>query len=250
MIVSVQRLAQVFVEVADTLVDEVADTLVDEVDAADFLHLLTLRITDLVDACAVGILLADRKGNLQFMAASNEGSKAVEIFQAQIHEGPCEQAYRTGKLVINADLRTPDPRWPRFAAKATAVGFLAVHAFPLRLRSQVIGALNVFHRHANARFDDGDIQIIQALADLATIALLQQRTIHHVTTLAEQLQNALDSRVVIEQAKGAIAQARKISPEAAFALLRSHARNHHQKLNAIARAAARDPSILDEPTTT
>jgi GAF domain-containing protein len=239
MTVSVQRLAQVFVEVADTLDGEF--------DAAEFLHMLTLRIADLVDASAVGILLADGKGRLQFAASSDEGATAVEIFQAQTHEGPCEQAYRTGESVINADLRRAD-RWPRFAAQATAAGFHTVHAFPLRLRSQVIGALNVFSQHANSRFDDDDIQIIQAMADLATIALLQQRTIGQVETLTDQLQNALNSRIVIEQAKGAIATAHQISVEAAFNLMRSHARSHNQKLSTLAHAVVRDPSILGGPT--
>jgi GAF domain-containing protein len=185
---------------------------------------------------------------LTFAAASDEGAKAVEIFQAQTHEGPCEQAYRTGESVINADLRTAGARWPRFAAQATAAGFHTVHAFPLRLRSQVIGALNVFGHHADDSLDEGDVQILQALADLATIALLQQRTIGHAETLTDQLQNALNSRIVIEQAKGAIATAHRISVEAAFNLLRSHARNHNQKISALAHAVVRDPSILGEPT--
>jgi GAF domain-containing protein len=239
MIISVPRLAQVFVEVADTLDDEF--------DAAEFLHMLTLRIAELIDAAAVGILLADGEGRLQFMAASDEGAKAVEIFQAQSHEGPCEQAYRTGTSVIDADLRM-DARWPRFAAQATAAGFHTVHAFPLRRRSQAIGALNVFSHHTAARLDDDNIQIIQALADLATIALLQQRTISHVETLADQLQNALSSRVVIEQAKGAVATAHRISVEAAFEALRRHARNNNEKLSVVAHAVVRDPSILGEPT--
>jgi GAF domain-containing protein len=150
--------------------------------------------------------------------------------------------------VINADLRADDLRWPRFAEQATETGFHTVQAFPLRLRSQVIGALNVFSQHADASLDDGDIQIIQALADLATIALLQQRPIGHVETLTDQLQNALNSRIVIEQAKGAIATAHKISVEAAFNLMRHHARNHNLKISALAHAVVRDPSILDEPT--
>jgi GAF domain-containing protein len=239
MIVSVQRLARVCVEVADTLHDEF--------DAAEFLSMLTVRVADLVDASAVGILLADDKDQLQFMAASDESAKAVEIFQAQTHEGPCEQAYRSGQSVINADLRTSGERWPRFAAQATAAGFEMVHGFPLRRRNQAIGALNVFNHHADAHLDDGDIQIIQALADLATIALLQQRTISRGATLAEQLQHALNSRIVIEQAKGAIAHARSISVEGAFGILRRHARSHNQRLTVLAHAVVRDISVLDEP---
>jgi GAF domain-containing protein len=182
------------------------------------------------------------------MAASDEGAKAVEMFQAQTGEGPCEQAYRSGEALINTDLRASEVRWPRFAAQATAAGFRTVHAFPLRLRSEVIGALNVFSEHADAHLDNGDIQVVQALADLATIALLRQRAISQVETLTDQLQNALNSRVVIEQAKGAIATARKISVEAAFDILRGHARSRNQRLSTLAHAVVHDPSILGEPT--
>ena len=240
MIVSVERLAQVFVEVADTLGDEF--------DAADFLHTLTLRIADLVDASAVGILLAAGQGQLQFTAASDESAEAVEIFQAQTHDGPCQQAYRAGKSVVNEQLRVAHSRWPRFAERANAAGFHTVHAFPLRLRDQAIGALNVFSQQADAHFDDGDIQIVQALADLVTIALLQQRTISNVETLTDQLQGALNTRIIIEQAKGKIATAHRISVGAAFELLRGYARSHNQKLTAVAHTVVHDPGLLAELT--
>ena len=234
--ISAQRLAKVFVEVADTLVDEF--------ELIDFLHMLTDRIANLVGASTVGLLLADEHGQLQFVAASDENTKLLELFQVQNHEGPCLEAYHTARSVINADLRKAEARWPRFAPRATAAGFRAVHAFPLRLRKEVIGALNVFGAEIGGGFDDGDVQIIQALADVAAIGLLQERAISRAEVLTEQLQGALNSRIVIEQAKGAVAQARGISVDEAFTIIRGYARHTNRRLGDIAHALVTDPAAL------
>jgi GAF domain-containing protein len=234
--ISAQRLAKVFVEVADTLVDEF--------DLLDFLHMLTERIAGLVGASTVGLLLADQRGRLQFMAASDENTKLLELFQVQNEEGPCLDAYHTTRPVINADLRQAAARWPRFAPRATAAGFRAVHAFPLSLRGEVIGALNVFGTEVGGGFDDDDVQIIQALADVAAIGLLQERAISRGEVLTEQLQGALNSRIVIEQAKGAIAQARGISVDEAFTVIRGHARRTNQRLSDLAHTIVTDPAAL------
>jgi GAF domain-containing protein len=234
--VSPERLANIFVEVADTLVDEF--------DLVDFLHMLTVRVADLLDASAVGILLADQRGRLRFMAASNENAKIIETFQIQTSEGPCLQAFKTAKPVVNADLRIADPRWPRFAKCATAAGFYSVHAFPLRLRAQVIGAMNVFGTTVGGSFDEGDTQVVQALADVAAIGLLQERSISRGEALTEQLQGALNTRIVIEQAKGAIAQVQGVSVDDAFTILRKYARSTNRQLSAVAHAVVSDPAAL------
>ena len=231
--VSAQRLATIFVEVADTLVDEF--------DLIDFLHLLTDRAASLVDAAAVGIVLADPRGRLEFMAGSNENVKLLELFQLQNQEGPCLEAFRTAQPVINVDLGAAGDRWPRFAPSATALGFQAVHAFPLRLRQQVIGAMNVFGATKGGDFEDTDVAVMQALADVASIALIQERAIHHGEVLTEQLQAALNSRVVIEQAKGAVAQARGVSVDDAFASIRSYARRNNRRLIDVARTIVANP---------
>ena len=235
-IIAADRLAQVFVEVADTLADEF--------DTADFLHMVAVRVADLVEDSAVGILMADRNGRLQFIAASDESAKTVEIFQAHTNDGPCPEAYRTGTPVVNADLRRADPRWPRFAAQATAAGFSSVHAFPLRLRDQLIGAMNVFSHQTGRPLDESDTRVVQALADVAAIGLVQKRTINDGEALADQLQRALTTRIVIEQAKGTIAHARQVSVEAAFDILRGYARSHHRQLSALAHAVVADPAVL------
>ncbi|WP_030434767.1 GAF and ANTAR domain-containing protein [Actinoplanes subtropicus] len=232
--ISPQRLASIFVEVADTLVDEF--------DLIDFLHMLTDRIANLVGVSTVGLLLADEHGRLQFMAASDENTKLLELFQVQHHEGPCLEAYHTARSVINADLSRAQARWPRFAPRATAAGFRAVHAFPLRLRKEVIGALNVFGTEIGGGFDDGDVQIIQALADVAAIGLLQERAISRSEILTQQLQGALNSRIVIEQAKGVIAQVLGLSVDEAFRIIRDYARSHNRRLGDVAHAIVNDPA--------
>jgi GAF domain-containing protein len=231
--VSAERLARTFVEVSDTLVDEF--------DLIDFLHTLTVRAVDLVGASAAGLLLADQRGRLEFMAASDENTKLLELFQVQNSEGPCLDAFRTAAPVLNADLRTATGRWPQFAPRAIAAGFLSVHAFPLRLRAEVIGALNLFGTDPGSTLDAADVPIVQALADVAAIALLQERAIRRGEILTEQLQGALNSRIVIEQAKGAVAQAHQISVDAAFRLIRDYSRHNNRRLGDVAQAIFTDP---------
>ena len=235
--VSVQRLAAIFVEVADTLVDEF--------DLIDFLHMLTDRAASLVDAAAVGIVLADPRGKLEFMAGSDENVKLLELFQLQNHEGPCLEAFHTAHPVINVDLSAAGDRWPRFAPRATALGYQAVHAFPLRLRQQVIGAMNVFGRSKGGDFHGTDIAVMQALADVASIGLIQERAVRRGEVLTEQLQGALNSRVVIEQAKGAVAQARGVSVDEAFASIRRYARSNNQRLTDVAHTIVANPALAD-----
>jgi GAF domain-containing protein len=221
------------VELADVLV-ELADTLVDDFDVIDFLHVLTQRCMQLLDVSAAGLLLTDAQGTLQVVAASTERTRLLELFQLQTDQGPCVDCFRTGQPVSVADLPAAG-RWPRFTAAAAEVGFAAVHAVPMRLRKEVIGALNFFGTHPGA-LDEGRLRMGQALADVATIGLLQQRAIHRRDVLTEQLQTALNSRVTIEQAKGVLAERWQVDMDRAFDLLRSHSRNHNRRLSELAQA--------------
>jgi len=225
--VSAQRVAEVFVEVADTLVDEF--------DVIEFLQLVTVRTAELLDAAAVGLLLADQHDELQFMAASDEAAKYLELFEVQHAEGPCLDAFRTGTPVFAPDIGADGHRWPRFTRRVTDAGFGSVHAMPMRLRGDVIGALNLFGRHPGG-IDAGDVRIVQALVDVATIGLLQERAIRRGEVLTEQLQGALNSRVVIEQAKGALAQIHGVTVDEAFELMRSFARRNGRRLSQVAQA--------------
>jgi len=193
------------------------------------------------------LLLADHHGQLQVMSASNEQTKLLELFQVQNHEGPCLDAYLTRAPVINADLGEADARWPLFAPRATQIGFRSVHAIPLRLRTTVIGALNLFGADTGALGPE-DVRVVQALADVATIGLLQERAIHRGEVLAEQLQGALNTRVVIEQAKGALARIHGISVDEAFERMRSYTRSHNRKLSEVAHAVLADPTSVADLT--
>src|SRR4051812_26149239 len=182
---SEQQLAEAFVEMADTLVDDF--------DLIDFLHVLTDRCVRLLDVSAAGLLLTDQRGALRLVAASTEQTRLLELFQLQTDQGPCVECFRTGQPVEVADLAAATERWPRFVDAARRTGFRAVHALPMRLRTDVIGALNLFS--AEARHLDADtVRLGQAIADVATIGLLQARTIRQRDVLAEQLQAALNSR--------------------------------------------------------
>lgn len=234
--VSVQRLADVFVEVADTLVDDF--------DLVEFLQMVTTRTAELTAASAAGLLLADNHDRLQFMAASDESSRLLELYQVQVHEGPCQDCFVSREPVVNADLTRAGHRWPVFAPQAVERGYRSVHAFPLRWRSTVIGALNMFGEETG-QLAPADVHLVQSLADVATIGLLQERAIHEGEVLNEQLTGALESRVLIEQAKGAVAQLQGVSVDDAFLLIRTHARNRGLPLREVAQRAVRDPGAIE-----
>jgi transcriptional regulator with GAF, ATPase, and Fis domain len=218
---------------SDTFVD-LADTMVADFDIIDFLHLLTDRSVALLAASAAGVVLADPRGELRVAAASSEEAGLLELFQLQNDQGPCLDCFRTGQPVTASDLAGPDQRWPRFAQAAARSGFRTVQALPMRLRDQVIGALNLFHAGPGL-LSPADLRIGQALADVATIGLLHERNVRRRETVAEQLQAALNSRVVIEQAKGKLAERLGIDMDRAFSMLRDYARNTNQRLTDVAR---------------
>jgi GAF domain-containing protein len=220
-----ERLAEVFVEVADTLVDDF--------DVVEFLQMLTTRSSDLLGVSTAGLLLADQRGGLHVMAASDERTSMLEIYQLQTHEGPCQDCFTHGVAIIGADLEKATERWPRFAPHAVKAGFRSVHAFPMRLREDVIGALNLFSTELGD-IDPADARVVQALADVATIALLQERTVRRGEVLTNQLQSALKSRVVIEQAKGALAEIWSCTTDEAFDMLRRYTRARSLRLSDVA----------------
>ena len=236
--ISPERLARIFVEVADTLVSEF--------DLIDFLHMLVNRAADLIEGATVGLLVTDQQDELRFVAASDENTRLLELFQVQSEEGPCMDAYRTGAPVTNVDLRRAGTRWPLFAPHATQAGYRSVHAFPLRLRNDVIGAMNVFGSAPGLVLNQADVQILQALTDIAAISLLQERSIRRGELLTEQLQGALNSRITIEQAKGRLAQVHDITADQAFTLLRNYARNSNRRLIDIATTVVTDLTQLPD----
>jgi GAF domain-containing protein len=190
---------------------------------------------ELVDTDAAGLMLDDQRGNLRLVARTHESPRLLELFELQQQEGACLDCFASGQVIANIDLATAADRWPVFMRAAREVGFGTSHAVPLRLRRQVIGALNLFTTGQRPLSDD-DLAVAQGLADIATIGLLHERTVRDQVTLPEQLQTALQSRILIEQAKGVLSAQTGTSVEAAFALMRSHARHTGQPLPTLAGA--------------
>jgi len=222
-----RRLAEIFVEVADSLVEDF--------DVIDLLHRLSARCVELLDVSAAGILLVDAHGELQIIAASDEHTRLLELFALQHDQGPCVECYRTGAPRTNIDLTAAEATgaWPRFAEQARETGYVTTHAIPLRLRNRVVGALNLFQTTPH-RLGDDDIALAQALADVATIAILQQRTLEQSHVENSQLENALTSRILIEQVKGFLAERWNTSVDDAFAVFRTYARSRHLRLSDLA----------------
>jgi transcriptional regulator with GAF, ATPase, and Fis domain len=225
---------------------ELTDTLVIGFDVIDFLHVLTDRSVQLLDVSAAGLLLADPRGELRVVAASSEAARLLELFQLQSDQGPCLDCFRSGQPVQAADLAAESRRWPRFAPAARDAGFAAVQALPMRLREQVIGALNLFRADSGA-LTPADVRVGQALADVATISLLHERSMRHSDTLNEQLQTALNSRVIIEQAKGKLAERLGVDMDEAFTLLRDRARTSNRRLSDLAQAFVDGTEALTGP---
>lgn len=222
-----QRLAEVFVELADTLVDDF--------DVIDLLHTLCERSVELLPADAAGLILADHRGVLQVMASTTTEARVLELFVLQNDEGPCLDCYSTGRQMVNIDLDEVAQRWPRFHAALTEAGYRSTQALPLRLRGQVVGVLNLFRKEP-ATLTGTEVDLGQALCDIATVGLLQERAVRQGHLLAEQLQSALNSRIMLEQAKGILSERAGINVDEAFTLMRSYARRNQRPLVGVAGA--------------
>ena len=214
---------------------ELAQTLVTEFDVVDLLNVLAERTVELLDADAVGLMLADQRGQLQVIAATSRTTHILELFELQNSEGPCFDCFHSGEQVVNIRVEEVQARWPDFSHECAEAGFQSVHALPLRLGPTVIGAMNLFCAE-HLVLTPSDIAVGQALADVATIGLLQERAVRRTDVLAEQLQTALNNRVVIEQAKGALAEHLGLDVDTAFAALRAYARSARQPLTDVAAA--------------
>jgi len=220
-----KRLASAFVALADTLVAGY--------DVVDLLQTLVDTTAEIFDASAAGLMLVDEAGDLSVVASTSERRDLVDLMQLRLGYGPSVECYRTGEVVAIPDVDQDQARWPDFNAGALALGFQSVFVFPLRLRGTIIGSLTLFRASASAMSPE-DISIAQGLADVATIGILHERAIRESDLAKEQLQRALNSRVVIEQAKGVLAQTNSIDMDEAFALLRTYARSNGFKLHDVA----------------
>ena len=225
MTVHADRLARTFAELADSLVEGF--------DVVDLLAHLGERCVELFDAAAAGLLVTDAQGALQMMAATSEAMELIEVYQLESSEGPGFDCYRTGEAIQVEDLASAADRWPRLVPIATGAGFRSAHTFPLRLRGRAIGALDLL-RVTSGRLEPSEVVAAQALADVATIAILQHRAAADTQALADELHLALNSRIAIDQAKGVVAQQADVHVDEAFASLRVYARRHRRQLGAVA----------------
>ena len=226
-----------------------ADTLVEEFDVVEFLQSLSSDSVEILGAEAAGVMLADPRGGLRLVASSEERMRILELFELQGAQGPCLDAFGSGQTV-QASAAESRSRWPVFASRASDAGFRVMCAVPLRVRRNVIGALNLF-RGTDEPFSDASLEIAQAMADVAAIALIQERAARERALVTEQLEAALNSRVVIEQAKGMLSEYLATTVDDAFQLMRGYARSRNLKLTAVAvdivarktpgQALARDP---------
>jgi len=223
--VTQQRLLETFVKLADTLIDDY--------DVVDLLQVLVDTCRDVLDTTAAGILLADSRGELEVVASTSEASRLVEIMQLSAEQGPCIESYRSGRSVSVPDIEVSKDEWWQFRGSALAQGFRSMDALPLRLRDTTIGTLNLLRSEPGAAPED-TIRAAQAFADVATIGILHERTLRESAILSEQLRAALNSRIVIEQAKGVISHTRGVSIDDAFALMRQYARSHSVGLSIVA----------------
>lgn len=212
---------------------EMADTMTSDFDVVELLQTLVDRCTEVLDASAAGLMLVDPQGQLQVVASTSEDADLVELVQISAQDGPCYECFRTGRAVTVADIPAVADRWPGFAAAAAAHGFASVHATPMRLRDEVIGTINLLDGRARA-LNDADIAVAQALTDVATIGILQARLVQESQALSAQLQAALSSRVVIEQAKGVLSALADLSMDESFRVLRAYARRTSTPLREVA----------------
>lgn len=223
-----QQVSRVFVQVADSLIDDF--------DLIEFLEELCAHCVSLLDVSAGGILLANEKGILHTIAASDQNTHLLELFAIQHDQGPCHDCYRSRGERTNIDLHDSmaNEDWPAFADRARLSGFQTSHVFPLRLRDRAVGAMNLFHTGRQS-LTAQDASLAQALADVATIAILQQRDLGQEQLEKTQLQRALSSRIVIEQAKGILAERWNVTPDAAYDALRTYARARRLRISDCAR---------------
>jgi transcriptional regulator with GAF, ATPase, and Fis domain len=232
-----RHLAEAFVELADTMVNGF--------DIIDFLHLLSRRTAELTDVKAVGLVVTDQRGQLRLVAASTEQTHMLELLELQNEEGPSLDCFRSGGAVRDVHLEAGERRWPRFAPAARDAGFATVDAVPLRLRRQTIGALNLFSTSGGVA--DEDVDVAQALADVATIGILSARTLSEHEMVAEQLQSTLNSRVLLEQAKGVLAERHGLSMDVAFEVMRDVAHDRAMPLSGLAAGVVAGAELVELP---
>jgi len=215
-----------------------ADSLRTGHDIIDTMDILVQSSTTFTSAVEAGLMLADAGGTLHVVASTSERVAEVEEAQLGLHEGPCLVSFRTALPVEVPDIAASRSRWPDFAAVAESRGFLAAHAVPLRHRTTTLGGINLFGDRLGA-LSDRDATLVEAMAQMATISVIQHQIAAKQATVNDQLQNALESRMLIEQAKGVLSQLHTVQVDDAFRMMRTYARSTGTKLRDVAENVVR-----------
>ncbi len=223
------------VPVAQALV-EMASTFVSDFDVVELSTSLASSCVELTGISAAAVMVATEEGELRVLGSSSEETRVLELFELQAEEGPGLDAFRSAEPVDPVVLHAGGGPWPRFSAAALSQGYQSVSAFPLRFREMTIGALSLFSA-GRAALSEHDAVVAGALADCAAIGIVAHRSVDEQQRTIDQLSNALRSRIVIEQAKGIIAERAGVDLPEAFDRLRGYARDHGLRLTDVAHAA-------------
>ncbi len=212
---------------------ELADTTITGFDLMSLADRLVGACVEVLGVTAAGIMLADQDSSLRVFASTDEEARMLELFELQNNDGPCLDAFRTGRAVEGVDLSLFTARWPRFAAAALSAGIKTAYGVPMRLRDQTIGALNLFLAGTEP-FGFHELEVARVMADMATIGIINHWSIRNQEVLTGQLQSALNTRVIIEQAKGVLAEREGLSMGEAFEYLRHTARSSQRPIAEVA----------------
>ena len=224
---------------------EFAQTISNPFEIGDVLYRLNDTATDILEADGAGIMLMDGAGELQFVTATDSRTAQVEQLQDALGDGPCYQAFRTSKRTLVEDLAAVDA-WDDLPERAMELGFGSIAGLPLRAHGQTIGALNVY-RNQTGKWSDEHVEAAELLADIVSGYILSAQRLEATRALADQLQIALDSRVIIEQAKGALSVRLGTDVQAAFDLLRRYARGRNLHLHDVAHRVVHEGLDVSEP---
>lgn len=217
---------------------ELTGALLSEMGPMEVLALLTSRCPAMLHVdSAVGVVI---DGSQFVVTGSHEPARALMLYEMQCGDGPSWECFSSGQALINMDLTAAMDRWPGYASRALSAGITVGTALPLRARTERVGAL-----YFCGKFEFWAVPLGQALADTCAAVVVTQRALASSARTASQLQAALTSRVVIEQAKGIISEHRRVPVDDAFKLLRSHARDTRRSIQDVAREVTQGRVIPD-----
>jgi GAF domain-containing protein len=217
------------------VLSDFAHTLAGRFDVSEVLYRLAENVVSILGVAGAGVSVVDDEGRLRPVTWINELTAQLERVEEANQQGPCVDSFLQGVVIRVPRLSEETGHWPEWCAEAKRHGVEAVLGVPLRAGETVIGAMNVYSIEARQWRDD-DVQVAQVLTDMAAGYVANASDLEQSRRVTEQLTEALESRIIIEQAKGMLASEYRISVDEAFKVLRSHSRRHGASLRALADA--------------